>query len=298
MINQAIDRGNDRVKERLDQLNGIVQSAIFNIDQVISKNLDRADGQVRRQRLEAVRQIEGLVGQVNEILSVGIARIDEVLATRLEGLQNSLANALGSLPITVEPLINVRGSALAMIRETSPKTQIVLTGSALFKDNIKPTATLIKDTGQEIPISVDAASMGLLLLSVASNQLPNQPGAMLYRLKLKLNKGRGLMGYGFANYTEPTLPIYICGALNRYAVDLTMTAANGKVWERKTIDWGVKQLNCTGGSVDEQQIKAIPEEGWELDLDQSGFHGGLAIGSADGDGSHREGWGDVSGTSF
>src|SRR5882724_8394644 len=76
LIDHAIDKGNDALEQRLEQLNAIIQSAIFNLNQVLKERMQDADEKIRIQRMEAIRDLDRLSNNINNLLQVSFDQLD------------------------------------------------------------------------------------------------------------------------------------------------------------------------------------------------------------------------------
>jgi hypothetical protein len=289
LLDGAINSGSNALAQRLDQLNGIIQSAIFNLNQILRERAQDVDEKLRIQRMEAVRELDRLEANVDSVLKTSIEQLDTVLTQNITDFQNALANSFASLPIPTEPLVNLgRQNALTIIANASGPTRLFITGSGLYKNGKQPEAFVhsgaADKNGTRIP--VESASMGLITLALPKSLIPDSTSARTYFLSLGLSKG-GL----FNTEVWPSYPLVICGALPKYTVTATLTAKSGAFWEK--IETG-RQFFYT--DIDHPpyhyEVTAAQFVGanWTVDTDRPGFNNGLQVDSQGGTGEHAEQW--------
>jgi hypothetical protein len=290
LVDHAIDKGNDALAQRLVQLNGIIQSAIFNLNQILKERVQDLDQKVRVQRMEAIAELDRLSGNVANVLKTSVDQLDTVLSQNMTGFQNALANSFASLPIPTEPLVNVgRENGMTVIANANAPTKLVITGSGLFKNGTQPKA-IIRDGPNDkrgTRLTVETASMGLLTVALPPTVIPTTGMPKTYILSLGLSKGL------LSKTVWPSFPLTICKALPRYTVRAKLTATGGASWER-TVSGQQWFYIDTGSYVIRASMLASPP--WQVDIDRPGFHSGLDIvwnppTSPGGvGGGHGEGW--------
>jgi hypothetical protein len=291
LLGSAIDKGNDALAERLRQAQGIIDSAIFNLNQILQERVQDLDEKVRVQRMETINELNRLSQQMTNTLGVSIDQLDTVLSQNITGLQNALGNSIASLPIPTQPLVNVsRDHALAVIATASGDTTLFITGSGLYKDGKQPQA-FIHDGSTDThgtQLVVKYPSMGMVAVVIPPALIPSTAVPKEYQLSLGLNKGALVYG---ANYVWPSFPVLVCGVLPRYVAHAKLTASDGAYWEKSTS--GQRSFYIDSGS---QMITAsmMVEAPWQLDVDR--LHSGMDIvwnppNSPGGAGEHSEQWG-------
>jgi hypothetical protein len=288
LIDNAIDKGNSALKDRLDQVNGIIQSAILNLNQVLKERVQDLDQKARIQRMEAIRELDNLSVNITNSLKATIDQLDQMLSQNITNFQNALANSLASLPIPTEPLINTSRSGLMVIANATGATRLYISGSGLFKDGRQPQAWIHEGANDVngTRLSVEAASMGLLVLGIPSNLIPTTATPKIVTLSLGFYKGL------FSKTVWPSFTLTVCGPLPRYVARAKMTASDGAYWERTTTPQTWYYID--GGQVDIHAQDLTPA-GWSVDTDRAGFHSGLEIvwnppTSPGGSGEHSEQW--------
>lgn len=277
LIGDAIDHANTDAQQRLDQLEGIIHSSIFQLNQVLHENIESLDAKARQQRWEAVQQLQQLAAQINTMIHGDLSIVDAMLAKNIVAFNSELRQTFASLPIPVTPVVNV-GRGFTILKQAGDYTKLSITGSGFTKTKNAPTATLRGPTGNEEPVYFDAYSMGLLQMAIPNKLLGDATIPQEYTLTLRFSKAQ-------------SFPLSVCGALPRYTVEATMYGSDGKGWQLDVVNKGTVSLNCTGGTVDELNIYPSKETptGWKVDGDRPGFtKGGYHYDNDNGsEGRHR-----------
>jgi len=290
LMDHAIDKGNDALAERLRQLDGIIQSAIFNLNRMLQERTQDLDEKVRIQRMETVREFDRLSQQISNTLKVSFDQLGEVLDKNITNFQNGVGNAIASLPIPTEPLVNIpHQHELAVIANASGNTRLFITGSGLYKDGRKPEAFIHNgpDDRNGTRLTVEVASMGMLSVVIPTSLIPATATPKEYQLSLGLNKG-ALFG---SNIVWPSFPVVVCGPLPRYVARAKLTATSGAYWEKTTTDRRWFYVDSQPAFTITASLLVNPP--WQVDVDR--FHSGLDIiwdppTSPGGSGEHNEGW--------
>jgi hypothetical protein len=317
LINDAIARGDDALRQRLEQLHAIIQEALFTLNQIAQQRIEQVNQDVIA-RLQQLQQITNQsIEQLNALAQGRITQIDSSLQARITQMGDATANVIASLPIPIEPLLNVGPTGITTVRQSGMYTTLLLTGSGLFKNNTKPEAYLIDSEKAHagidildvlaslVPVGcasasagkgldVPSASMGLIEIKIPNSYLPSNRNATEFTLKLQLRRGNSF--FVFPSYSTPTFPLHVCGSLPPYSIEVTQSAS-GEAWEKRTIPYpgsGPTKGHPYGFYIDDNggnnhlDICAIASEGYQVDdAPFPGFSAGLSVGSEGGDHYHN-----------
>ncbi len=296
LIDRAIASGDSALQRRLEQLNGIVQSAIFNIDQVLKSNIERLDNAAKQRIAQAVQGATVLIMQAEGALQQGLAQLDAYLAANIDRLQMAAANAVATLPIRTDPLLSVGPTGIATVKHQGNYTEVMISGSSLHKRGVDPRAVLVDANNAVHPVEVASASMGLIQLRVPNRLLSDQVSPTSYIVRLQVLRGRTIFGRN--DWATPSFPLRICGALRAYTASVN-SVATGDVWSRRVIchpqsHGRVKNHDC-GFYIENNErnrnkaIDVCPygTDGYEVDTDPApNTVNGLTVSAEGGDNDH------------
>ncbi len=265
LIGKAIEKGNSTLEDRLEQVNGIIQAAVFNLKQTTNEQVQNLDQKVRVQRMETIKQLNDLSVNIGNTLNSSIDQLNQVLQQNTTSFQNAIGNTIASSPIPTEPLVNIGSKGFTVIANATGPTTLSITGSGLFKDGRQPIAYIHDGPNDKIGrgLKVDFPSMGLVVVEIPSDLMPSGVTPKLLTLSLGLYKGT------LSKVVWPSYPLTVCGALPRYTVRATSTATNGAYWQRDQtpppgqwfyVDDPKKPYTITAQN--------LPPPGWTVDTDK------------------------------
>jgi hypothetical protein len=295
LIDRAVADGDSALQARLEQLHGIIQEALYTLDQIAKTRIE----QINQDTKDRLNQLQGAISQtlsqLNELVGDRIATINDDLQARIDQLGAAAGNLIASLPIPVEPVLNVGSQGITTYKNTGDYTTVFVTGSGLRKDGYQPLAWLDKPGAQakesswwssdDPNIAVASASMGLLQLRIPNSLVPGPATVLDYVVRLKLHRGTSYLV--FPSYTEESFPLHICTSLSSYKVTIKQTAS-GQYWERRTVPMpgGVDTKGYHNGFyIDDNNgnnhldVCALDFEGYAVDTDPAqGYLNGLHVG--------------------
>lgn len=297
LIDRAIASGETAVQRRLEQLNSIIQATIFNLDQMLKTNIERLDAAAKQRIAQAVQGASVLIMQAQATLNEGLGQLDAYLAANIDRLQMAAANAIATLPISTDPLLSVGPNGIATVKQTGTHTEVMVSGSSLFKKGEKPKAFLVDPSGATNAIDVASASMGLLQLRIPNRLLADTVAATSYVVRLELLRGGKFLGVG-KSYTKPSFPLRVCGALRAYEASVK-ASATGEVWLRRVIchpesqgvvkgnDCGFYLQNDRRNGNTSRDVCPYGTDGYEVDTDPApNTVNGLTVLAEGGDNDH------------
>lgn len=303
LIDRAAQDGDAVLQQRLEQLHGILQEALSTLDEIAKKRIEQLNQDVKN-RLDQLQAATGqAIDQLNALAEGRISQIDDALEARIDQLGSAAGNVVASLPIPIEPIMNVGTRGITIYKNTGDFTTVFITGSGLRKNDTTPDVWLETNPGAEsswfsfnrpgeTKVTVASASMSLLQIRIPNSLIPTSSKALDYALRFRLRRGNSYLV--LPSYTEPSIPLHICGGLPTYEVEITQTAS-GQYWDRRTIpvpgsgptkgynygfyvDSGSKNLD----------VCAVASEGYEVDTDPyPGYNGGITLGKEGGDHYHN-----------
>ena len=312
-IGEAISKGNDDLRDRLEQLHGIIQEALATADQILKSRIDQLDNAAKNRIAQSLRGTMELANKFSADYQQGIRQADAALEQRILQFQQQVGNIVAALPINFDPIINVDpAKGLTTVRGRGDYTTLFLSGVGLFKDGTKPQAFLLLKPNPSTPewleyrtgiaqdairtVDVSANSMGLIVLRIKNSDIPYGNPPVPLTLEVHLRRGGTLI----ADIVKPTFPLRVCDPLPHYRAILNVKAT-GERWDRREVP--VPGATTVGGHFPNGfyiescgrndcnahlDICAVPSEGFEVDDDPvAGYQGGLRWGPDKGGDRYR-----------
>jgi len=273
LIDDAISKGNYALAQRLDQLQSIIQEALFNLNEIAEGRIKQVD-QAAMNRITQMQTVANQQsGMLNDIISGRIKDIDTATEARIKQLGDTAGNLVEALPIPISALVDVPPTGFALVKEPGNETILFITGAGLFKQSEKPVAYIIKGNEKKpllghagTSVTVKNASMGLLELSIPNSLFSDSSQPAECSLSLSLRKGPMFV----PTHETPSFPILMCPSLPKYSVMVTQTAA-GQYYEQRTVPYP-SPINVPdgvyiddNGSNNSADVCAGSFGGWEVD---------------------------------
>jgi hypothetical protein len=239
LIDHAISSSNDALAQRLEQLRGIIQETLFNVNKIVNDATINANSDAAGRLAELNRYVQNNLATFNGVVNGSIDALDQSTKARIDQLGDRAGNLVLALPIPAQPLPNVPGEgySLVKVKPSAAPTPLFVSGAGLMLGGKRPRAYLLTGNsradkhffshdGKELLIT--AASMGLIEIQVPESLFPKK-GQVERTLVLALNSGAI-----FAKMVEPSFPLLLCSGLPRYSARVT-TEAYGQSWDSRTV---------------------------------------------------------------
>ena len=279
-INEAlgplIDSANNDLRDRLEQLRGIIGEALTNLNAIIKDSTIRlnADGEARLNQLNV--HLRDNLDLLNGIASHRITQIDKAAQARIDQLEIATDQLAESLPISMQPLPKAPAHGYALVKpENKDYALLYISGAGLKKGGTEPKAYFFQgdDSDRHLlyhdgtQLTVVASSMGLIQIKIPKSLFPSH-GQADKSIMLKLATNNHLPGS-----VEPSFPLLLCSSVPKYTASVGIEA---KGYFRKTqvVDYptytqpGIKQYRIEdGGSNNAYNICAsnADSDGWVTD---------------------------------
>jgi hypothetical protein len=281
LIGEAADAGNSVLQQRLQQLQGIVQLAIYELNEAAKQRIDQIDARTRDQIADVNKIVQMDLLQFDSLVGKHIKDINSDMLQRIDQLNFGIANTIASVQIlNTIPLIRTdsSGTGLTTFKQQGNLTKMYIVGSGFMKIGQKPTAyisgssvkadrsTLWGLSEDGISVDVENASMGLLELSIPNAIIPDDYGPASFSLKLKIGEGSNWIF--FHKYSSQSVPLHVCGKLPKLSAKLTVWAS-GKHYirdRRPMRDLHAAVRSGNNNSSDKICLPPSPPLGWEFDL--------------------------------
>jgi hypothetical protein len=307
LIDRAASDADSVLQARLEQLHGIIQEALYTLDQIAKTRIEQINQDTKDRLNQLQAATSQAIQQLNDLAADRITQIDDSMQARIDQLGNAAGNLVASLPIPIEPILNVGTQGITTYKNVGDYTTVFVAGSGLRKDGYQPLAWVEKpgakstswwSVGNADPnVVVASASMGLVQLRIPNSLLPDSSSALDYVIRMKL-----LRGYSFGvfrSYTEESFPLHICTSVKHYSVEVKQTAS-GQYWDRRTVPVpgavftkGLPDgfyIDDNGGN-NHRDVCALDFDGYAVDTDPApGFQSGLTVGAEGGDHYHNVTW--------
>jgi hypothetical protein len=140
LIDRAASDADSVLQARLEQLHGIIQEALYTLDQIAKTRIEQIN-QDTKERLDQLQAATSqAIQQLNDLAGDRITQIDDSLQARIDQLGNAAGNLVASLPIPIEPILNVGTQGVTTYKNVGDYTTIFVAGSGLRKDGYQPIA--------------------------------------------------------------------------------------------------------------------------------------------------------------
>ena len=298
LIGEAADAGNSVLQQRLEQLQGIIQLAIYQLNEAAKQRIDQLDADTRNQIADVNKLVQSDLLQFDALVGKHLKDIDESMRKRIDQFNFGLSNTIASIKIlNTVPLIRTDedGMGISAFKQQGDETRLYIVGSGLMKVGKKPSAYLSGTTvrsdfstlwglwGEGVSVTVENASMGLVELSIPNALIPDAYGPASFSLTLKIGEGSGLFG---TKYSTQSVPLHICGKLPKLTAKLTVWAS-GKHYVREQRDLRDLHTSVANGnnhSSDELCLPDAPPIGWDYDMAYPDY--GIVYGGENHNGYH------------
>jgi hypothetical protein len=279
-INEAlgplIDSANSDLRDRLEQLRGIIGEALTNLNAIIKDSTIRlnSDGEQRLNQLNS--HLRDNLDLLNGIASHRITQIDKAAQARIDQLETATDQLAESLPIGMQPLPKAPAHGYALVKPVNKDYALLyISGAGLKKGGTAPKAYFFKGDDSDhhllyhdgIQLTVMASSMGLIQIKMPVSLFPSQ-GQVDRSIQLKLATNNHLPGS-----VEPSFPLVLCSSMPKYTASIGIEAT-GYFWKPQLVDYptytqpGIKQYriedNGSNSAYDICASKA-DSDGWVTD---------------------------------
>jgi hypothetical protein len=279
-INEAlgplIDSANNDLRDRLEQLRGIIGEALTNLNAIIKDSTIRlnSDGEQRLNQLNG--HLRDSLDLLNGIASHRITQIDQAAQARIDQLEIATDQFAESLPISMQPLPKAPAHGYALVKPVNKDYALLyISGAGLKKGGTEPKAYLFlgDDSDHHLlyhngtQLTVMASSMGLIQIKIPKSLFPAQ-GQVDRSIQLKLATNNHLPGS-----VEPSFPLLLCSSMPKYTASV-LIEATGYSWKTQVVDYptytqpAIKQYRIEdGGSNNAYNICAsnADSDGWVTD---------------------------------
>jgi hypothetical protein len=162
-INQAlgplIDSANNDMRDRLEQLRGIIGEALTNLHAILKDTTIRvnADGEARLKQFND--HLRDNLDLLNKIASGQITVLDAAAKARIDQFEVATDQFTESLPIDMQPLPKVPGHGFALVRPTNKDYALLyISGAGLKKGGTEPELISCKATNRIVILAIMARS--------------------------------------------------------------------------------------------------------------------------------------------
>jgi len=275
-LGPLIDQANNDMRDRLEQLRGIIGEALTNLNQIIKDRTIQlnSDGEARLNQLNS--HLRDSLDLLNGITSHRITQIDKAAQDRIDQLEKATDQFAESLPIGMQPLPKSPAHGFALVKPVNKDYALLyISGAGLKKGGTEPKAYLFQGDKSDhnflshngTPLTVMASSMGLIQIKIPKSAFPAQ-GQVDKSIQLKLAKNNILPGS-----VEPSFPLLLCSSMPKYTASVGIEAS-GYFWKTQIVDYptytqpGIKQYRIEdGGSNSSYNICAsnADSDGWFAD---------------------------------
>jgi hypothetical protein len=230
-INQAlgplIDQANNDMRDRLEQIRGIIGEALTNLNAIIKDSTIRlnADGEKRLSQLND--HMRDNLDLLNGILSGKITKIDAAAQARIDQMETAADQFAESLPIGMQPLPKAPAHGFALVKPVNKEYALLyISGAGLKKGGTEPKAYFFQGDDSDhhylghngTPLTVIASSMGLIQIKIPKSLFPSQ-GQADKSIMLKLATNNHLPGS-----VEPSFPLLLCASMPKYTASVGIEA--------------------------------------------------------------------------
>jgi hypothetical protein len=279
-VNEAlgplIDSANNDLRDRLEQLRGIIGEALVNLNAIVKDSTIRlnADGEARLNQLN--NHLRENLDLLNGIESHRITQIDQAAQARIDQFETATDQFAESLPIGMQPLPKAPAHGYALVKPVNKDyTVLYISGAGLKKGGTEPKAYFFQGDDSDhhylwhngTPLTVMASSMGLIQIKIPKSLFPRQ-GQADKSIMLKLATNNHLPGS-----VEPSFPLLLCASVPKYTASVGIEAT-GYFWKTQVVDYPtytqptIKQYRIEdGGSNAAYNICAsnADSDGWVAD---------------------------------
>ena len=276
VLGSLIDSANGDMRDRLEQLRGIIDGALVNLDQLLKDETIRlnADGEGRLKQLDG--DLRANVDLINGLASGTIKQIDDAGKARIDQSEKAFDQLLESLPVPMQPLPKPPDNGYALWKPLNRDYALLyISGAGLMKGGTKPEAYFMNGDGTDhhpfrhdgTELCILSSSMGLVVIKIPKNLFPAS-GQIDRSIQLKVASGNYLPGS-----VQPSFQLLMCASAPKYTASVELQAT-GWYWKQRTVDYQpytqpeIKQVNIDdGGSHQEKDICAsdVNIDGWVPD---------------------------------
>lgn len=279
-INEAlgplIDSANNDVRDRLEQLRGIIGEALTNLNAIIKDSTIRlnADGEKRLSQLND--HLRDNLDLLNGIASGRIKQIDKAAQDRIDQLETATDQFAESLPIAMQPLPKAPAHGYSLVRPVNKDYALLyISGAGLKKGGTEPKAYFVNGDDSDhhlfshngTELTILASSMGLIEIKIPKELFPAH-GQTDKSIVLKLAKNNFMPGS-----VEPSFPLLLCSSIPKYTASVVIQAT-GYSWKTQVVNYptytqpAIQQYRIEdGGSNNAYNICAsnADSDGWVTD---------------------------------
>jgi hypothetical protein len=266
LMNSAISQANQDAIDRLQQLDGIVNGALFSLTRAMNYGIDKMNNAMQANLRILNKNANDIVDKFGALTTATLDQAQKYLNSDLVKVADGLGNAIAQVDfINTTPALDIPGDGLSIIRSHSGTTKLFLTGVGLAKGSIPPTVQLISANGTKTRVNVDGYSLAFLKLSIPTSALS---GSDDYTLSFRFVTSPGT----FVDFHETqNVPLLAC-APTKISIS-TKIWMTGQAWEeniRQLRDGNMASgdmyhVTCVKGDCDDiKQITAYEQTGWEL----------------------------------
>jgi hypothetical protein len=271
------------LRDRLEQLRGIIGEALTNLNTIIKDSTIRlnADGEARLKQLNS--DVSSNLGLLNGIASGRIKQLDKAAEDRIEQMEIATDQFAESLPIDMQPLPKSPRHGFALVKPTNKNYALLyISGAGLRKGGTMPKAYFFQGDKSDFnllshdgsPLTVLAASMGLIQIKIPKELFPAQ-GQADKSITLTLATHNHLPGS-----VDSSFPLLLCSTPPKYTASVNIEAS-GYYWlARGPVDYptytdpGKKYYITDGGSNQHRDLcgSDADADGWTADPTKNDPH--------------------------
>jgi hypothetical protein len=240
-MNDAISSGNRALEDRLRQLQSIINTALFALQQTVNYGVDKLDAAMQSNVRLLTANAQQLVVQFGFLANTTMEKAQGYLRSDLDKLQSTLGKSIAQIEfLNTIPIVNVPDGGFSVLRSDTAATKLYITGVGMTKDDVTPEVKLLQAGKIISGVRVVTKSMPLVEISVPNWAIKNSGD---YELSFVFCKGTSF--YFLKEYTTQQFPLRVCDQPRFHLKARLWVEGDGWELRRRNLNEG----NLAGGTI-------------------------------------------------